>query len=320
VGVWRTFAASFIASAAVVGLAAAAVQPAAAAARPPAAAAARPPAPAAPLTISPALQRELLRLYAAYRHIPVSDIAPVMPGMELAARTPGGQEWSMIHFQLVRHAPLWAMTAFQDGANTGVFTRAPGRAWAVSGLGGEPMGCAVHVPAAVRQAWHLASCPAPGTSAPLVASQPPPKGTAAYLVYVALQQVGVADDPSSTSFGFDCNPYTTLVGQSGTTPQCPKVSDSHRPWFSNVQTHNEEWCADFTKWVWEKAGVKNDLGTLTPYSGSFLAWGQQQGEHLSSDPGHPQVGDAVVIAVPGANPPDQHVGIVASVNSNGTVN
>ena len=42
----------------------------------PALAAAKPPAPA----IGPALQHQLLMLYAAYRRIPASDIAPVAPG------------------------------------------------------------------------------------------------------------------------------------------------------------------------------------------------------------------------------------------------
>ena len=42
----------------------------------PALAAAKPPVPA----IRPALQHQLLMLYAAYRRIPASDIAPVAPG------------------------------------------------------------------------------------------------------------------------------------------------------------------------------------------------------------------------------------------------
>jgi len=307
----RASATCIIASAGLVGLAAATGAQ-------PALAAAKPPAPAAPLAVGPSLSHQLLRLYAAYRHLPASDIAPVAPGTLKAVQTRGGRDWAMIRFRAARGAPLQVLTAFQDGASTGIFTRAPGRAWTVAGLGGEPMGCAVHVPAAVRHAWHLGSCPAPGTPPLEQPASQPPKGTIADLVYIALAQVGVSDDPASTSFGYDCNPYTTLVGAAGLGNCGVKVS--HGSWFSNVKTHNEEWCSDFTKWVWEKAGVTSDLGTLTPYSGNFLTWGQEHGEHLSSDPGHPQVGDAVVIAVPGESPPDQHVGIVASVDSNGNVN
>jgi Fungal fucose-specific lectin len=296
--------------------------PAAVGARGPAAAAAagaQERAAAAPLAIGTGLRHRLLTMYAAYRHIPVSGIAPVMPGRAVAARTRSGQEWAMIHFQVARGAPSELLAAFQDGAGTGIFTAAPGHTWTVAGLAGEPMGCGVNLPAQVRQAWHLPGCQfAPR---PPIAPGIAPDGTTADLVSIAEDQIGVGDDPGSTDFNVDCNPYTTLVDQPGL-GGCRGARESHGSWFQNVLTSNEEWCSDFTKWVWEKAGVTSDLGTLTPYSGSFLTWGTAHREGLPADPAPSKgsVGDAVVIQVPGADPPDQHVGIVAAVNSNGTVN
>jgi len=90
-----------------------------------------------------------------------------------------------------------------------------------------------------------------------------------------------------------------------------------------VQDRNEEWCADFTKWVWEQGGVTADLSALTPSSASFYAWALDQGQHPSFDSGTPQVGDAIVLypasdTVPNSTYAD-HVGIVVGVNANGTL-
>ncbi|RKS97069.1 CHAP domain-containing protein [Streptomyces sp. 3211.6] len=71
---------------------------------------------------------------------------------------------------------------------------------------------------------------------------------------------------------------------------------------------SENWCADFTKWVWAQAGV--NVSGLTPAAGSF---GQYNGGLHST----PHVGDAVVFNYDGAGYAD-HVAIVAEVG-NGTI-
>jgi hypothetical protein len=119
----------------------------------------------------------------------------------------------MVHWQPSARARQATAVGFQDGAATGIFTRLPGGAWTVAGLEGQPSGCAVRIPTAVRCLWHLPGCPAmEGQPAPR-ARAPVTARTRAGLVKIALAQVGVADNPPVTSFSRpDCNPYTTLVG------------------------------------------------------------------------------------------------------------
>ena len=280
-------------------------------------------APAARLVIGPAVQRHLLGLYAAYRHVPVSSIAPAGAGQVLGARQRGGPAWAMIHWQPSAGAGQTAAAGFQDGAGTGVFIRPAGGSWSVAGLGGLPAGCAVHIPTAVRRLWHLPGCralegqpvaPAPGAV---------PGGVTGALVQVALAQVGVSDNPPVTSFSSpDCNPYTTLVGNPlGASSRHCKTS-SNGSYFHNVQDVSEFWCADFTKWAWKQAGVTG-LGTLTPSAATFYTWGTKHGEQISFG-GTPAAGDAVLLYPPGTKAPNgsyaDHVGIVTAVHSDGTVN
>lgn len=290
----------------------------------PADAAARP-VPVARLVIGAAVSRHLLGLYAAYRGIPATSIAPDRPGQVLGARLPGsGEEWAMIRWLPSSRAGLRTAAMFQDGAGRGIFTRAPGAAWTVAGLGGEPAGCAVSIPLAVRHLWHLASCPAGGRPSRPYLTGAVAAGTNRKLVTIALAQVGVSDNPPATSFADpDCNPYTTLVGNPlGASAQHCKRS-SNGSYFRNVQDVNELWCADFTKWVWERAGVTSGLQVLTPSAASFYTWGADHGEHISFG-GTPKAGDAVILYPPGSKAPDgtyaDHVGIVTAVHPDGTVN
>ncbi|MER5637103.1 FG-GAP-like repeat-containing protein [Kitasatospora sp. NPDC002227] len=71
----------------------------------------------------------------------------------------------------------------------------------------------------------------------------------------------------------------------------------------------EAWCADFAKWVWNQAGV--NVSGLTAGAGSFALYGS--GLHSS-----PRVGDAAVFNYSGGGYAD-HVSLVTSVNSDGTV-
>jgi hypothetical protein len=276
---------------------------------------------AAGLALSPATRSQLLSLFAKDRGIPVADVVGIAPDAALQPQVSGGREWTMIGFEPSSHAGVAVKLKFQDGAGTAVFTRTAGHAWTLAGFGGEPAGCAAHIPTTVRRAWHLPGCQAPARSPQPAGSASPATATSGALADIALAQVGVSVNPRSTSFSHDCNPYTTLVGNPDGVGSCG-TRTSNGSWFSNEENANEEWCADFTKWVWERAGVTSGLGTLTPSAASFYTWGVDHGEHISFG-GTPQVGDAVLFYPAGTSAPNgsyaDHVGIVVAVNS-GSVN
>lgn len=68
----------------------------------------------------------------------------------------------------------------------------------------------------------------------------------------------------------------------------------------------EDWCALFTSWVWQKAGVK--VPTM-PGAAQWTSWGQQMG---TWHPNNPQPGDVIEFG-------GEHVGIVESVAQNGEI-
>jgi hypothetical protein len=139
------------------------------------------------------------------------------------------------------------------------------------------------------------------------------------IVNIALAQAGHAVTPTVTSFsGVDCDPYSTLVAGFSANDDGCGFDQSF-----NVQNDNETWCADFNKWVWERAGVTADMNTLNAGSISFYDWGLQQGESMPVDPTTVQPGDSLVFFRPGTIGPNtyaDHVGIVTSVNPDGTIN
>ncbi len=120
----------------------------------------------------------------------------------------------------------------------------------------------------------------------------------------------------STSFATDCDPYSTLTaGFSGNADGCGYDTTL------GVRNENETWCADFNKWVWERAGVTADMNTLNAGSVSFYDWAGQQGETPAADAGTPAVGDSIVFFEPSlVGVYADHVGIVTSVNPDGTIN
>ncbi|MDX6419495.1 MAG: hypothetical protein QOG28_4115, partial [Trebonia sp.] len=133
---------------------------------------------------------------------------------------------------------------------------------------------------------------------------------------IALSQVGTGDTPVSASFATDCNPYSTLTaGFSGNAGGCGSDTTF------GVRNENETWCSDFNKWVWEQAGVTADMNTLNAGSVSFYDWAGQQGQTPAADTGTPAVGDSIVFSEPSlAGVYADHVGIVTSVNPDGTIN
>jgi CHAP domain len=281
-------------------------------------------APASTRAAVPAgVRAELTRLYAAARHIRPADIAGLRPGSLREHHQASTRTWWATAGFLPRHAdPARVLDGFQDGAATVVFTRRDGGRWRIlRTAGSRPLGCRGALPASVQHAWRLTAPAAACTSAPAfpddqAAPVSPPTASAAAIAALATQNVGIGDTPASTNWSRDCDPYTTMVSVSVGTGGC-----GTDPTFG-VQDENEEWCADFAKWLWVQAGVTADLGTLDPAAASFYTWGQQQGESMPTDPGDPVAGDAVVF-YPAGSPPNgnyaDHVGIITGVNAGGTV-
>lgn len=104
----------------------------------------------------------------------------------------------------------------------------------------------------------------------------------------------VQDTPS----GSDCNPYTAYF-ERGSTKGCA------------LGTAAEEWCSDFSDWVWTKAGVDTD--GITGASATFVTWGRAHDQFIAGTKTAPVVGDAVVWGV--LSPLyGAHVGIVVAVS------
>jgi hypothetical protein len=281
---------------------------------------------AAPVTAAastgtgPATETSLGQAFEAGRHIPGSDIAGIRPGT-LHTGTAAGAEWAIASFTPSVSAGKQAAAGFQDGAATGVFEYRGGT-WRLVTTG--PYGCGDGLPATLKTAWGLAD-PAACTGTAVTQRAAAQRALSALpatqagldqsIASIALGQVGVGDTPAAGGFALDCDPYSTLTaGFSANSDGC-----GHDGTF-NVEDENETWCADFTKWVWEQAGVTTDMNTLNAGSVSFYDWAQQQGEPLAADTGTPAVGDSIVFFEPGlVGVYADHVGIVTSVNPDGTI-
>jgi PKD repeat protein len=287
----------------------------------------------------------LIRAFEAARHMPGSAVGGIRTG-SLHVGSAAGTRWALASFVPASTGPASTVmgstvagqqlaAGFQDGAATGVFTWRAGR-WQLVRTG--RYGCAPGVPAVLHRDWGLASpasCAAASSTQRAAAHRAQraidhsalstaatPAGTAASLgqriASIALSQAGVSDTPAVTSFaGVDCDPYSTLVaGFSANSDGC-----GYDQGFQ-VENENEAWCSDFTKWVWQRAGVTADVNTLNAGSVSFYDWGLDQGETMPVDGGTPAAGDAIVFFPPGTITPDSyadHVGIVTAVNADGSI-
>ena len=273
----------------------------------------------------------LAETYASARHLPGSAVAGVRPGtLRLARVASTGVTWAVAGFMPAASAGADTRIAFQDGAATGVFSQAPGQGWRLVQASGPASGCDQGLPPAVRAAWHLAvpaGCGTPlaeqekdASSALARNAQPGAGGSLSQAIArIALSQVGVGANPPIQSFsGVDCDPYSTMVAA-----QSPNSDGCGYDARFRVQDQNEEWCSDFAKWVWQRAGVTADMNTINAGADSFDAWAQDQGEATPVDPASPRVGDAVVFYPAGPVSPTayaDHVGLITAVNSDGTIN
>jgi len=271
----------------------------------------------------------LIQAYVFARGLPARTVVGIRPGsLHLGSLHVSGTDWAIATFTPSRAAGARAQVGLQDSASTGVFTRIAGQPWRLRAVGG----CGQGLPSPVRSAWEPsvpASCDTTA-SAPrqaalrAMSAAGRPHTVAQSIADIALSQVGVSANPPATNFnGVDCDPYTTLVGTPPGFALFPNTNGCGRDTAFSVQNENETWCSDFAKWVWQKAGVTVDMNTINAGANSFYAWGQDQGEVLKADAGSPAVGDAVVFYPPGpitTGKSADHVGIVSSVNRDGTVN
>jgi hypothetical protein len=277
--------------------------------------------PTATTTVTSPIASALTAAYATHRHIPASAVTGVRKGtLRTAYDSATKAHWATAGFFPSPTASAKVLLGFQDGASTGVFTKQGSAAWRMVGYGSQSMSCSALLPAAVRNAWGFAShtnCGSARRPQPRPTQAKPNAASESKIVQVANNNVGVGDTPASTDFGFDCNPYATLVDAGATTSGCGTDSTFH------VTDENQEWCADFAKWVWGQGGV-SDTGVLDAAAASFYQWAVDQGQNPKFDSGTPEPGDAIVFypgsdTVPNASYAD-HVGLVVGVNPNGTLN
>jgi PKD repeat protein len=268
-------------------------------------------------TVSP-VPAALTQAFEATRHIPGSAIAGIRSGT-LHTGTAGGTEWAIAGFTPSASASKQVATGFQDGAATGVFSKQNGQ-WRLVKTG--LYGCGAGLPATLKKAWGLVS-PAGCTSSIATQRAAAQRALSAFpadlgqtIASIALTQVGVSVNPVVPNFNtVDCDPYSTLTaGFSANANGCGYDNTF------GVRNENETWCSDFNKWVWEQAGVTADMNTLNAGSVSFYDWAVDQGQTPQIDTGTPQVGDSIVFFSPGNFPYfADHVGIVTSVSSDGTI-
>ena len=256
--------------------------------------------------------------FGSFKGLPVNEIGALRQGsMHLAYDAATKTYWGTASFLPARRDSARVAASFQDGGGIGVFVRSGATAWKMTGVGGEPFPCRGEVPSSVLTAWGMTQS---GYCSASNSAQMPPVigGSGSPIAKIAESQVGIGDSPASTAWSFDCDPYTTLVGVRVSSLHC---GVSRR---FGVRDRNELWCADFAKWVWRKGGISKDLRALTPAANSFYFWGKAQRDVLTPDGTNAAPGDAVVFYPDGALTSSglttaDHVGIVAAVNSNGTV-
>jgi CHAP domain len=120
---------------------------------------------------------------------------------------------------------------------------------------------------------------------PNPASLPPLR---ARIVSIAESQIGYKTDPASTY----CNKYSAYWSSGA--DDCGNAN------------LDEEWCADFAAWVWQRAGVPLTYeyvnGDLNSSAASFYEWGAARGTWHAAGSGYtPEPGDVAVYGLdPGA--------------------
>ena len=284
-------------------------------------------------------------------HIASKEIGGIRAGT-LHVGTASGQQWAVASFLPAKGVSSQASVAFQDGAASGVFKRTRG-VWQLLRTGTN--NCDDGLPAGLKQAWHLAdtaactasassqraaaqralaslpaSARAAAASATTTAAKTASTATASTatastatastlgqsIAAIALSQVGHPATPTVTGFnGVDCDPYSTMVaGFSANSDGCGYDTGY------NVRNENETWCSDFNKWVWERAGITDDINTINAGAVSYYTWATEHGQSPQPDTGTPQAGDSVLFFGKSSFPGfADHVGIVTAVHPDGSI-
>jgi hypothetical protein len=127
-----------------------------------------------------------------------------------------------------------------------------------------------------------------------IATTPPATGTGAgqAVLNAVRGEVGVAESPPGSNNSPRIAEYRQATAGSGVGP----------------------WCAYFTSWAGRQAGVPlGDSGQGFGRVDDVYAWAQRSGKAIPNGPGvQPQPGDLIVW--------DEHIGVVESVDANGSIN
>jgi hypothetical protein len=109
----------------------------------------------------------IIGAFAAYKHIPLSDIAGAEPGTIYYGYVPATSTyWARVSFVPASTAPLAVQVSFQDGGGDVIFSLRPGHAWtAVISVGVPFCSGLLHapVPSSILAVWQLCQ---PGSTRP----------------------------------------------------------------------------------------------------------------------------------------------------------
>jgi cell wall-associated NlpC family hydrolase len=131
------------------------------------------------------------------------------------------------------------------------------------------------------------------TLTPTTATQPAASSAGQAIVNLASQEVGVAEQPPGSNDSPRIAQFRQATAGSGVGP----------------------WCAYFTSWAAREAGVPlGDSGQGFGRVDDVYAWAQKAGKAIPNTGGDvkPQPGDLIVW--------DEHIGVVDSVGTDGTIN
>ncbi|MFI6478535.1 CHAP domain-containing protein [Nonomuraea sp. NPDC050663] len=133
------------------------------------------------------------------------------------------------------------------------------------------------------------------------------------IVSVAQGELNDSSRNHESPAGSGCNFYTGYFRTWKPADGCPSTD--------GVRWRDSDWCADFVKYVWSKAGVTHASipegtdGAITGWASSLKDYGQRYGTWHSRGSGYtPQPGDAVVFDWDGDGDIN-HVGVVTSATS-----
>jgi hypothetical protein len=279
----------------------------------------------------------LKQAFEASQKMPSSAMGGISAGT-LHTGSANGHQWAVASFEPAKSVKQQQAVAFQDGAASGVFEETGG-VWHLVRSGSNA--CGTGLPASLKTAWHIAapaslcatsaasqdaaaqralaalpaSARASASASASATDATTPADIGQSIAAIALSQVGHTGSPATDSFDVDCDPYSTMVaGFSGDSDGCGYDSTY------NVTDENETWCSDFAKWVWEKAGITDDLDTINAGAVSYYQWATAHGQSPEPDTGTPQAGDSVLFFDKGEFPSfADHVGIVTAVHPDGSI-